>query len=121
MHKTITKTNEISILYNPGCSKAKKVYAYARSIANKVTFLEFKSSAKTATQWKQILLSLGLRPKDILDKSQPYYQENLRGREFEDRDWLNVVINNPNLIRSPIAMRGRKAMLLDNPTDIYHL
>ena len=24
MHKTITKTDEISILYNPDCSKAKK-------------------------------------------------------------------------------------------------
>lgn len=81
--------------------------------------MEFYSSRKTATQWKQILISLGLKPKDILDKSKPYYQENLRGREFEDRDWLNVVINNPN--RSPIALRAGKAMLLDNPTDIYYL
>jgi len=121
MHKTITKSDEISILYNPDCSKSKKVYAYARSIANKVSFMEFSSSRKTATQWKQILISLGLKPKDILDKSKPYYQENLRGREFEDRDWLNVVINNPNLIRSPIALRAGKAMLLDNPTDIYYL
>jgi len=121
MHKTITKTDEISILYNPDCSKAKKVYAYARSIANKVTFMEYSSSRKTATQWKQILVSLGLKPKDLLDKSKRYYQENLRGRDFEDRDWLHVVMNNSNLIRSPIALRGGKAMLLDNPTDIYHL
>ena len=65
------------------------------------------------------MIALGLRPKDILDKSQVYYQENLRGREFQDEDWLNVLINNPSLIRSPIAVRGEQAMMLDNPTDIY--
>jgi arsenate reductase len=121
MHKTITLTDEISILHNPACSKAKKAYAYAQSISRSVSFYEFGQAATTPTQWRQLLEKLGKSPKEILDKSLPYYQANIRGREFEEEDWLQVLINNPSLIRSPIVTRGDKAILLDNPTDIYKI
>ena len=121
MHKITYKKNEISILYNANCSKAKKAMAYAKSLAEAVDSIEYGKWGTTATKWKEILHMLNKQPKDILDKSNPYYQANLRGREFEDRDWLNVVMRNPDLIRSPIAIRGRKAIFLDNPTDIYRI
>lgn len=121
MHKTITLTDELSILHNPDCSKAKKAFAYAKSISRSVSLYQFSNAATTPTQWRQILEKLGKTPKEILDKSSPYYQANIRGREFEEEDWLQVLINNPSLIRSPIVTRGYKAMLLDNPTDIYKI
>lgn len=118
MHKRLPNSDEITLFHNPDCSKAKKALVYAKSIARRVSDFEFSKTGKTATQWKEILISLGKRPKDILDKSKPFYQQNLRGRDFLDEDWLNVVINNPDLIRSPIALKGNKAMLLDNPSDL---
>lgn len=121
MHKHIPQNDEISLFHNPNCSKAKKALVYAKSIARSVSDFEFSKSAKTATQWKNILTSLGKKPKDILDKSKPYYQTNLRGRDFIDDDWLNVVMNNPELIRSPIAIKGNKALFLDNPSDILRI
>lgn len=118
MHKRVPQNGEISLFHNPDCSKAKKALVYAKSIARSVTDFEYSKTGKTATQWKDILLSLGKRPKDILDKSKPFYQTNLKGRDFVDDDWLNVLINNPDLIRSPIAIKGDKVLLLDNPSDI---
>ena len=41
--------------------------------------------------------------------------------DFIDEDWLNVVINNPDLIRSPIAIKGNRALFLDNPSDILRI
>ena len=121
MHKNTEHQDEISILHNPNCSKAKKALAYAKSITKKVASYEFSHSKTTPTQWRHIFSALGKGPKEILDKSLPYYQENIRGREFEEEDWLHVVIKNPQLIRSPIAMRAGRALILDNPTDIYQL
>ena len=121
MHKSTHSKQEISILYNPECSKAKKAVAYARSRARSVYSIEYSKWGTTATKWREVLDMLKKNPKEILDKSKPYYQANIRGREFEDRDWLSVVMKNPGLIRSPIAIRGSKAIFLDNPTDIYRL
>lgn len=121
MHKKSTLSAEISIYYNPDCSKAKKAFAYAKSVSKEVMALEFSKSKKTPTQWREILGLLGIRPKDLMDRSKEYYQKNLKGREFGDEDWYNVIINNPDLIRSPIAVRGDKVVMLDNPTDIYRI
>lgn len=120
MHKSFTN-EEIVLFHNPECSKAKKAMAYAMGIARSVRHFEFNKSTRTPTQWKEWLQMLGKKPKDLLDKSKPYYQENLKGRDFVDEDWLNIVIRNPWLIRSPIAIRGKKVMFLDNPTDILKL
>jgi arsenate reductase (glutaredoxin) len=121
MYLKSTNTNNITLYHNPQCSKAKKAMAYAQSVAGMVMNMEFSKTGKTATQWRELLISLGKSPKEILDKSTQYYQQNLRGRNFPDEDWLNVIIKNPGLIRSPIAVKGNKVMLLDNPSDILHI
>lgn len=121
MHKTLTSNAEIQIYFNENDSKAKKAIAYAKSISNKVQTFDFHKTKGTGTIWRTILTKLNKSPKELLDKSKPYYQQNIRGRDFEDRDWIYLLMNNPGLIRSPIAIRGNKAIVLDNPTDIYKI
>jgi len=121
MHKNTSSSSEIQIFHNPNCSKAKKVLAYAKSISNAVNTVDLSITRGTGTLWENLLTKLKKSPKQLLDKSSPYYQENIRGRNFEDRDWINVLIKSPELIRGPIVVRGSKALILDNPTDIYKM
>ncbi len=121
MHKTLTGNAEIQIYYSHSDSKAKKAIAYAKSISNSVQTFDIHRTIGTGTIWKNILSKLDKSPKDLLDKSKPYYQKNIRGRDFEDRDWIYLLMHNPDLVRSPIAIRGNRAIILDNPTDIYKI
>lgn len=121
MHKTLTKSDEIQLYVLKDCSKSKKAYAYAKSLSNKVNTIDIGKTKGTGTIWRSILTKLNKSPKELLDKSKPYYQANIRGRDFEDRDWTYLLMNNPDLLRSPIAIRGNKAILLDNPTDIFKI
>ena len=111
----------LTLYFNPSCSKAKKALAYARSLTSKINEVDIIHSKTTGTHWRTVLTQLKLTAKEILDKSKPYYQSNIRGREFDEEGWLKVIINNPELLRSPIALMNGKAILLDNPTDIYKL
>jgi arsenate reductase len=121
MHKTVTKPNQISILYHKNCSKGKKALAYAKSLSSSVISYTYENLKFTPTQWEQILKNMGKSPKQILDKSQPYYQANIRGRDFIEEDWLDLLVKNPHVIRGPIVTKGSRSVLLDNPTDIYKL
>lgn len=121
MHKTKSTDLEIQVYYKSDCSKSKKVLAYAKSISNSINTVNLTITKGTGTIWQNILSKLEKSPKELLDKSLPYYQENIRGRDFEKRDWTNLLMHNPNLIRGPIVVKGNKAMLIDNPTDIYKL
>ena len=112
---------EIMIYYNPESSGDKKTVAYAKSMVSHVKSYAFAKSPSTHTSWQMIIQYLGMHPKQLLNKAHPYYQEHIRGRDFDKECWLKIIWNNPELIKAPIAVRGNKAILCINPTDIYKL
>ena len=116
-----TNAREIQLYYNPENSSDRACAAHARSMATHVKTYAFAQTPSTTTSWRHILKSLDAHPKDLLDKSNPYYQQHIRGREFTMQGWLDIIRRNPNLLKSPIAMRGDRAVLCERPTDIYRL
>lgn len=87
MHKTSTSNSGIQLYLKSDCSKSKKVLAYAKSMSNNINAFNIDQTKSTSTIWQSILTKLDKSPKQLLDKSLPYYQNNIRGRNFEDRDW----------------------------------
>jgi len=116
-----THQREILIYYNPNSSSDRKTIAHAKSMSRHVKAFAFDRTPSTSTSWQMILKSLDVHPKELLNKAHPYYQKNLRGREFGKTGWLNVLQYNPELIKAPIAIRGNRVILCTNPTDIYKL
>ena len=116
-----TPNNEMLIYYNRESSRAKKVLAYARTVAPNINEVEYHKTPFTPTMWRRVLDMLQLRPKDLLNRADPYYQTNIRGRDFDDEGWLNILIRNPDLIKAPIVIMGDRAILCNNPTDILQL
>ncbi len=116
-----THENEIMVYYNPKSSRGKKVLALARTVSKNVKEVEYHKTPITPTMWHRLLSRLELRPKDLLNRADPYYQANIRGRDFDEEGWLNILIRNPNLIKAPIVVQGRSAVLCNNPSDIYRL
>lgn len=116
-----THSREILIYYNPDSSSDRKTVAHAKSMSRHVKAFAYDQTPSTSTSWYMILNSLDIHPKEILNKAHPYYQQNIRGREFSTTDWINVLQHNPGLIKAPIAVRGSRAILCNNPTDVYKL
>ena len=116
-----TADNEILVYYNAKSSRGKKVLALARTMAANVKEVEYHKSPFTPTIWRRVLDMLALRPKDMLNRAAPYYQDNIRGRDFDDEGWLNILVRNPDLLIAPIVIQGKRAVLCNNPTDIYQL
>jgi len=116
-----THPREVLIYYNSKSSSDRKTLAHAQSTGFKVRSFCHSKSPSTTTSWKGILRKLDKHPKEILNKADPYYQSNIRGREFTAEGWLKVIKHNPELIKAPIAMNGDRAILCETPTDIYKL
>jgi arsenate reductase len=117
-----TSSNEILVYYNPEHSVAKQVLAYARSITPHILEVEYHKTKYSTRIWRQLLDYLGeTDPKRLLNKAHPFYQTHLKGRDFNREDILNIIIRNPDIIRAPIAMRGKTAVFCENPTDVLRL
>lgn len=116
-----THKREILIYYNPESSSDRKTVAHAQGLGTHVKIYAHRKSPSSRTSWQQILHALDKHPKELLNKAHPYYQANIRGREFTKEGWVNVLKNTPEIIKAPIAIRGKEVILCNTPTDIYRL
>ena len=116
-----TNNREILLYFDPNSSPHKKTVAYAKSIVSHVRTYEFSQTPSTGMSWRQIVTSINKHPKELLNKAMPEYQNHIRGREFTSEGWLKILQYNTHLLKAPIAIRGKKAILCESPTDIYKL
>ncbi|MDH5399994.1 MAG: glutaredoxin [Cyclobacteriaceae bacterium] len=113
--------NELLIYFDPATPTGKKTLAYGSSISNNQNALNWNKVKLTATLWKEVVNLLGLRPKDLLNRSHPEYQAKVRGGTFNMTGWLEILAKNPQLLRAPIAIYRNKAVLCIRPQDILKL
>ncbi|GAB2501808.1 MAG: glutaredoxin [Cytophagales bacterium] len=99
----------------------KQTKAYAKSLSKFVNEIDVIKEKLTPTQWDQILNMLNLRPKDLLNRAHPDYQNHIAGKEWDEESWLNILVRFPHLIKSPIAIFRNRAILCKTPTDILKL
>ena len=113
--------NELTILFNPESDQAKKIKAYAHSISNNVNEIDLTKTRLTTTLWKEIINMLKLDPSEIINQAHPYYGLKVEGNSFTMDGWLNVLLNTPTLLKGPIAISKKNAVLCSNSTDILKL
>jgi len=116
-----THKREILIYYNPESSADRRTVAHAKGMVPHLRSYAHGSTPSGGTSWLQIIRSLDLHPKELLNKAHPDYQKNIRGKEFDEEGWISVIKYNPQMIKCPIAMRGNRVVLCSTPTDIYRL
>ena len=113
--------NEMWLFLDCESSTHKKTRALAKSITKNINEFPFKYNKLSKLRWAEILNMLKMSPKDLFNKANKKYQDELAGHDFDDDDWLGIIRNNPCLIKGPIAIMNGKAVLCVNPKDIYQL
>jgi arsenate reductase len=113
--------NEMLLLFDPTSATHRKTRVLAKSITKNVNEISLRHSKLTKLRWAELLAILNLAPKSLLDKSSKKYQDELAGHDFDDDDWLDILRNNPELVKAPIAVMNGKAILCISPKDIYKL
>lgn len=115
------RPNELLIYYNGDDNSHKKIKAYAYSVAKYVKEWDINQKMVTKLMWEDILSMLNMRPKEIMNKANPKYQTAIARHEFDEEGWLDILKQNPDLLKAPIAIMEEKAVLCTNPKDVYKL
>ena len=118
---TTLNAKELTLVYDSTTTEGRKALAYAYSLSTKVNRQDVSEVSLSSTFVRQVLKQLNLRPKDLLNRAHPYYQQHLRGRDLDTEGWLHVLTHNPGLLKAPIALHGDKAVLCEPASLIYQL
>ncbi len=113
--------NEMYLYYDPSTTQGKKVRAYAQSVNEHINDFDLNKVKITGTIWLELLDLLQMTPRDLMDESDPEYQDEIHGDSLDQEGWLHVLQQNPQFIKAPIAIYRDKAKLCVNPTDVLEL
>jgi arsenate reductase len=113
--------NEMWLFLDCESSTHKKTRALAKSITRHVNEFSLRHNKLSKLRWAKILLLLQMRPKELFNKADKKYQETIAGHDFDDDNWLEILRENPCMIRGPIAIMNDKAVLCIKPKEIYKL
>ena len=113
--------NEMWFLYNSTISSHKITKAHALSITENINEYCVNHNRLSKLRWVEILQMLGLKAKDLLNKAYPKYQKEMAGHDFDEDSWLEILHYNPDLLKGPIAIMNKRAILCIKPKDIYKL
>ena len=110
-------SDKITVYEKPTCTKCREMDKLLRERGvpfDKVNYYIEPLSKKKLTD---LVRKLGLKPRELLRKSEPVYKElGLANGEFSDSELIALMVEHPDLMQRPIVERGDRAVL-GRPTE----
>lgn len=111
----------MKIYFNPSCSKCVVALDLVREQGVEPEIVEYLNNVPSKDELKNILALLRLRPFDLVRIKEPLFIEKFEGHNLSDEEWLDVLIENPELIERPIVIHEGKAIIGRPPEKILDL
>jgi arsenate reductase len=111
-----------TIYHNPRCSKSRQTLALLEERGISPRIVDYMQTPPSAAELKTILKKLGLRPRDLMRKSEPRYAElGLKDSDLDDDALIALMVANPILIERPIVVSGGKASIGRPPEKVLEI
>jgi len=113
---------KIIIYHNPQCSKSRQTLEIIRKKGIKPEIILYLDKTFSPNELKDIIVKLGITPRDLLRKGESEYKENnLKNLNLEDDDLIRAMIKHPKLIERPIVIADNKAIIGRPPEQVLEL
>lgn len=115
-------SDPITIYHNPRCSKSREALALlqARGITPEIVL--YLETPPNATQLRRLLKALNLKAPDLIRAKDDVYKAlNPEGRQLNEKEAINAMMEHPRLIERPIVVRGERAVIGRPPERVLDL
>lgn len=121
MGEIATSERQITLFCHSNSVRAKKTLAYAMAEGLPILQIDMLKTPLTGTQIAELADRLGLEIKDLVNQEHPAYTKHFEHHDFSEDDWIKMIKNNPEIMKQPIAIRGKLTILVETPTDIIKI
>ena len=112
---------ELTIYHNPRCSKSRETLELIREKGIEPRIVEYLKDVPTEKELKMLLMKLGIQAVQLVRKNEAVFKEKFKGLEFNEDEWVKVMIEEPKLIERPIVVKGHSAILGRPPENVLDL
>jgi arsenate reductase len=112
---------QFTIYHNPRCSKSRATLALLQEQGIEPRIVEYLNTPPAAQELAEIVARLGIRPEQLVRKSEDVYKSRYAGRTLTDPEWIDAMVRDPILIERPIVVSGERAVLGRPPENVKQL
>ncbi|GAB4305087.1 MAG: arsenate reductase (glutaredoxin) [Marinilabiliales bacterium] len=103
----------LKVYHNPRCKKSRAGIEFLKSNAVDFEIIEYFKTGLKHEAIKEILLKMNVNAEDLVRTQEEYYKKELKGKKFNNDEWINIIVDNPKLLKRPVAVAEHKAVLGD--------
>ncbi len=113
---------KVTIYHNPRCSKSRAALQLLHEHGIEPEVVEYLRTPPDGATIRKLLSKLGMKPRELLRKSEPAYRElGLAASDKTDADLIGAMAEHPILIERPIVVAGGKAVVGRPPERVLDL
>lgn len=100
----------LKVYHNPRCKKSRAGLEFLKN--NQVDFevLEYLKTGLTKKDIQEILLKMNVEAHELVRTQESYYKSDLKGKNFNQDEWIKIITEHPKLLKRPIAISRHKAV-----------
>jgi arsenate reductase (glutaredoxin) len=104
-----------TVYHNPRCKKSRAGLQYVQERTNDIEVIEYLKNPLTEKELETLLMKLHKKPHEMVRTQEAIYKSDYKGKNFNDHEWIRIMVENPKLIKRPIVAKGNKAVWGDPP------
>ena len=111
----------VKIYHNPKCSKSRAALALLQERGLTPRIVEYLETPPSAAELKAIVAMLGIRPEQLVRKSEEICKTRYAGETLTDEQWIAAMVRDPILIERPIVVLENRAVIGRPPESVLAL
>ena len=101
----------IQIYHNPRCGKSRNCLAFVEDTKQEYEIIPYLTETPTFDELKELLKKLDIKPIELIRTKEKIWIENYKGKDLNEAEIIQAMIDNPILIERPIVVKDGKAII----------
>ena len=111
----------MKIYHNPRCSKSRQTLNIIKESGHDVEIIEYLKTPPTAEELEDVLQKLNLPIEYLIRTGEEIYKTEYKGKELTDAEWIEALVEHPNMLERPIVVNNDQAILGRPPENVQKL
>ena len=101
----------MKIYHNNSCTKSRGCYSLLQEKGIEFETIEYLKTPLSKNELVDLLTKLNISAKELVRKNEVEYKQNFEGNELNESQWIEAMVQYPNLIERPIIVKGDIAVI----------
>ncbi len=110
-----------SLYHNARCSKSREALNVLKEHDVQCEVVEYMKVPLSSSDLQAIIQKLGITPYDLIRKKEKVFKEKFSTSDIEGTDWIQAMIDYPQLMERPILVSNNKAVIGRPPSNVLSI